>query len=128
MYRAEQEVLSRFQNNYVLTPVDIPWNELFSLTSEFPDAYREYINSHFSLYMFPTRSYKEVKKIFEVLRYEILIDINEVNNFWSSSFYINMQEWDDNSIRIVFEYENLAFWLKIKKDSYNRVKEILDSF
>jgi len=60
--------------------------------------------------MFPSKSYKEVLKIFEVLRFELPIELNKVDNFGSASFYINMKEGhEDDSIRIVFEYENLAF-------------------
>ncbi len=129
LFRAEQRVLDDFRESFILTPVNIPWNSLFWITDEFPDTYREYTNSHFSLYMFPSKSYKEVLKIFEVLRFELPIELNKVDNFGSASFYINMKEGhEDDSIRIVFEYENLAFWLKIKKDSYNSAKEILESF
>jgi hypothetical protein len=52
--------------------------------------------------------------------------INEVNNFWEKSFYINLKEdMKDNYVRIVISKNGVDFWLKIKNDEYNKVKEIL---
>lgn len=129
MFRAEEEVLERFEKWFIIREIKGEKDFLFGLTDEYPDEYREYANAHFSLYMFPTKSYTEIKNIFEILRYDFPYSLNEINNFGSASFYINMDElYEDNYIRIVFEYENLAFWLKIKKDSYNEAKSILETF
>lgn len=123
---SEQKVLDAFKVKFVLRELENIDNPLFALTGEYPDKYREYANAHMSLYMFPTKSYTEVKDIFQVLRYELPISLNEVNNFGQASAYINIEsELSDSFVRIIFEYENMAFWLKIKKDSYNRAKDVL---
>lgn len=100
---------------------------LFDLTTEYPDEYFEYYSNDVVLYFFSTKSYSEVFDIFEVLAYELPYDINEVNNFWQSSFYLNLKEvYTDDFIRLVVQYKNKAFWLKINKDTYNEVKQILE--
>lgn len=121
----EEIFLEKFSQRYVLTQEQSPLS-LFGLTTEYPDEYYDYSNKHLNIYIFSTKNYEEVKDIFEVLTYELPYSINEVNNFWESSFYINLDSWyEDDWIRIVLQYKKRAFWLKIKKDNYNRVKEIL---
>ncbi len=125
--QAEDELLDEFRQSFILSKVEEP-DLLFGITGEYPDEYKEYANKHISLYMFPTKDYREVYNIFKVLSYELPYEINVVDNFWDASFYINMKElFSDNYVRIVFQYQNTAFWLKIKKDNYNRTKEILDN-
>jgi len=81
-----------------------------------------------SLYMFSTKSYSDVKKIFTLLAPDSPFSMNQVDNFWSASLYLNLEDTsDDGEVRILFEYENMAFWLKIKKDRYNIAKNILES-
>lgn len=122
----ELQVLNALSEVFVLRESD-ELETLFGITDEYPDAYRQYSNAHMSLYMFSTKRYSAVKNIFEVLQFELPIEINEVNNIWDASFFINMESgFDDSIVRIVFEYQNYAFWLKIKKDNYNRTKEALD--
>jgi hypothetical protein len=102
------------------------WETLFWITDEYPDDYRQYSNAHMSLYMFSSKRYSSVKNIFEVLSFELPIELNEANNIWEASFFINMPgSFDDGLVRIVFEHQNYAFWLKIKKDNYNRTKDAL---
>lgn len=126
LLEVEQEILNLIKEKFVLSQSDQTIS-LFDITTEYPDPYHEYANKHLSFYIFPTKTYGEVYNIFEVLRYELPYSLNKTNNFGSSSFYINL-EWayDDQKVRIVFEHESRAFWLKIKKDSYNTVKQILD--
>lgn len=106
----------------------IPPNELlFSITSEYPDPYLEWFSESLSLYSFPTKDLRDIYDIFDVLSFELPISLNQVNNFWTQSFFINMDEdWQDDFIRIVFEYENKVFWLKIKKLHYNEVRNALN--
>lgn len=100
---------------------------LFWITDEYPDAFRQYSNAHMSLYMFSSKRYSAVKNIFEILKFDLWIELNEVNNIADASFFINMEDTlDDGLVRIVFEYQNYAFWLKIKKDNYNRTKNALE--
>jgi hypothetical protein len=123
----EQFFLESFEKKYVL---EEKWvhASLFNLTTEYPDDYYEFYNKHLNLYIFPTKSYEEVKSIFQVLTYELPYTLNQTNNFGTSSFYINLDEgYEDDNIRIVLEYKKRAFWLKISKDNYNRAKEILES-
>lgn len=128
LFSSEQKILDMFRTKFVLSEVSSIETPLMELSSEYPDLYREYQNNHLSLYMFPTKSYDEVVNIFEVLRYELPFTLNKVNNFASASLYINLMEnFSDWKIRILFEYENMVFWLKIKKDSYNSAKEILEA-
>ncbi len=105
----------------------VPMSEfLFSITSEYPDPYLEWFSENLSLYSFPTKSFQDVYDIFDVLSFELPISLNRVNNFWSQSFFINMDEdWQDDVVRVVFEYQNKVFWLKIKKLQYNNVRDAL---
>jgi len=102
-------------------------SSLFDITTEYPDFYYDYYSEDLSIYVFPTKTYEEVKKIFEVLRFELPYTLNEVNNFWQASFYINLENvYRDETVRIVLKHKNKAFWLKIKKDSYNAIKTLLE--
>ncbi len=100
---------------------------LFDITREYPDNYFEYYSKDIALYIFATKSYSDVYDIFEVLSEELPYNIKEVNNFGQASFYLNLKEvYTDDFVRLIFQYENRAFWLKIRKDVYNEVKQILD--
>ena len=99
---------------------------LFDITTEYPDEYFEYYNKDLVLYFFSTKNYSEVYDIFDILSDELPYDVNEVNNFWQASFYINLKEvYTDAFVRLVVQYKNKAFWLKINKDRYNEVKTLL---
>lgn len=122
----EQEILEQLKEKFVLWE-SVPTTSLFDITTEYPDKYHEYSNKHVSLYIFSTKSYQQVYNIFDVLTYELPYTLNEANNFGEKSFYINLEGvYADEKVRIVFQYQNKTFWLKIKKDSYNIVKQILD--
>jgi len=111
---------------YNLKKLDINSN-LFDLTDEYPDNYFEYYSKDLTLYLFPTKNYTELYDIFSVLTNELPITINEVNNFWDNSFYINLDnDIQDRFIRVVISYRGVVFWLKIKKNEYNLVKEKLN--
>jgi hypothetical protein len=63
-----------------------------------------------------------------VLEKELPLKVNEINNFWDNSFYINLNEdINDKFIRLVISNKWIAFWLKIKKNEYNQVKEKLNT-
>lgn len=99
---------------------------LFDLTDEYPDPYYEYYSKDLTLYLFTTKSYNDVKDIINIISYDVPYKINEVNNFLDKSFYINLDEKiSDNFVRLVISYKSITFWLKIKKDVYNDVKETL---
>ena len=99
---------------------------LFSVTPEYPDPFLQWYSSDVNFYTFPTKTYRDLFDIFDVLGFELPIYINEVNNFWEKSFFINMENgWEDWFVRIVFEYENEVFWLKIKNLHYNAIRDML---
>lgn len=101
---------------------------LFGLTWEYPDTYYEFEGEDIVVYVFPTKTYSEVLKIFRVLEYEAPFTLNETGSFGEASFFINLDTaFSDDSVRIVLESGKKLFWLKIKKDTYNTIKEILNS-
>ncbi len=126
LWDAEKRILSKFFS-YDLERVEIK-QSLFDLTSEYPDDYFEYLGleGDMILYLFPTREYESIREIFDVISYDMPFTLNEVNNFWEASFFINVdEEFNDDFVRFVVKSTNGVFWLKIKKDLYNDTKEIL---
>jgi len=124
LWKNYKDILYIF-SKYNLSKLEIEWN-LFDLTNEYPDNYYEYYSPNLTLYLFTTKSYEEVKDIMKVISYEVPYTIKEINNFEDKSFYINLKEnINDNNIRVVISRKNIVFWLKIKKNSYNDIKEIL---
>lgn len=121
-----EELLDKF-SSFKLTKAEIH-SSLFDITTEYPDDYIEYISKDFIFYYFPTRNYDTIVDIFEAISFDLPFSINKLNNFFWNSFYINIdEEVSDDFVRIVFDYKSNVFWLKIKKDSYNDVKTILDT-
>jgi len=120
------DILDLF-TNYDLQELELNTN-LFDITSEYPDNYLEYYSKDLTLYFFPTKNYKDVYDIFSVLEYELPFKINELNNYWDNSFFINLnQDINDSFIRIVISNKWVVFWLKIKKNEYNQIKEKLNT-
>jgi len=77
-------------------------SNLFDLTDEYPDNYFEYYSKDLVLYFFPTKTYNELVDIFSVLDDELPFTLNKLNNFWDSSFYINLDEnIKDRFVRLV---------------------------
>lgn len=114
-------------SSYDLKELEIN-TSLFDITTEYPDKYIEYYSKWLTLYFFPTKTYKQVYDIFEVLEYELPYTLNQVNNFWDYSFYINLNDdINDSTVRLVVSYKWITFGLKIKKNEYNLVKEKLNS-
>lgn len=121
-----QVILSGF-SQYNFEEIELTTN-LFDITNEYPDEYYEFYSKDLTLYFFDTKTYEEVKDIFDILSYDVSFDINEVNNFANSSFYINLNEDIlDNYIRIVMNYKWVVVGLKIKSEQYTQVKNILES-
>ncbi len=126
MSEYEKEMLFLFKD-YNFTKL-YSHSALFELTDEYPDEYFEYYSPEVTLIMFSTKSYQEVKVILQTIWGLENFSINEVDNFWEESFYINVdKDFDDGSIRIVFTNKWKVFWLKISKNAYNNVKNILNS-
>ena len=126
LWDAEKRILSKFFS-YDLERVLVK-QSLFDLTSEYPDDYFEYLGLDWDmiLYLFSGREYESIKEIFEVISYDMPYTLNEVNNFWEASFFINVdEEFNDDFVRFIIKSTNGVFWLKIKKDLYNDTKEIL---
>lgn len=120
-----KNVLNAFKEKYVLKNIEVN-SKLFELTDEYPDYYYEYYSNVLTIYFFPSKSYTDVYDIFNYLKDSSPFTLKEVNNFWEKSFYINLkEEINDNYIRLVISKNGITFWLKIKKDEYNNIKEIL---
>ncbi len=98
---------------------------LLDVTTEYPDKYFEYYDLDLTLYIFPTKSYKEVKQVFDLVQDNDIYTVNEVDNFWDESFYINLTI-DDWYVRVVISSDGTVFWLKISKNQYTTVKEKLN--
>ncbi len=125
LWKNYKEVLDIF-SSYSLQQLELNTN-LFDITDEYPDNYLEYYSKNLTLYFFPTKSYNEVYDIFSILSSELPFKINETNSFWDKSFFINLnQDINDSFIRMVVSHNWVAFWLKIKKNEYNIVKDNLN--
>jgi len=123
--KIEKDILNKFKE-FKLKKLELH-PRLFDLTTEYPNEYIEYYSEYLTLYFFWNEPYDKLKDIFNVLTYELPFSINEVNNFWNKSFYINLnKDFNDNQIRIVFLYKNRTFWLKVSKKLYSIVKEKLE--
>lgn len=125
LWQNYQEVIDLF-SYYNLTKLELN-TILFDLTDEYPDSYLEYYWEELVLYLFPTRTYDEILNMFLVLQMELPFNVKEVGNFWEKSFYINLEEdIDDGYIRLVISNKWITFWLKIRKNEYNLIKEKLN--
>lgn len=101
---------------------------LFDLTTEYPDDYFEYLGWDISIYFFVTKSYENVKEIFEAISYTLPFSIKEVTLSEKRAFFLNLeQNFSDDYIRLVVEYKKRVFWLKIKKTMYNEVKNLIQT-
>lgn len=124
LWKQYQNILDKF-SYYNLWKLELPWS-LFDLTQEYPDDYYEYYSKNLTLYFFVTKSYSEVLDVFQVLTYDLPFTINKTDSFWDSSFFINLK-WSEKEwyIRIITSIKGFVFWLKFKKDQYDKIKEIL---
>ncbi len=119
--KIEKEILKKFRE-YSLKKLELH-PRLFDLTSEYPDDYIEYYSEYLTIYFFWNKPYSDIKDIFNVLSYELPFSINEVNNFWDKSFYINLKdEFKDDNIRFVFTYKTRTIGIKVNKKFYDMVK------
>lgn len=126
LWKNYQTIIKLF-SIYDLNKLEMNSN-LFDLTDEYPDNYFEYYSKDLILYLFPTKTYSEIYDIFSVLDDELPFTINEVNNFWDNSFYINLNEnIEDRFVRLIISNKWVVFGLKIKKTEYNLVKDKLNS-
>ena len=126
LWKNYKDILDIF-SNYDLQALELNTN-LFDITDEYPDNYLEYYSKELTLYFFPTKTYKEVYDIFSVLEFEIPFKMNAANSFWEESFFVNLnQDISDNFVRVVISHKWVVFWLKIKKNEYNLIKEKLNT-
>lgn len=101
-------------------------SSLMEVTSEYPDKYFEFYSPDLTLYFFPTKDYNEVKEIFEIESDWDLFIINEVDNFWDESFYINLwEDYRDDFIRIILSKNDSVIWIKVSKNEYDSIKNII---
>lgn len=120
------EILELF-SSYDLKQLELNTN-LFDITSEYPDQYYEFYSPNLTVYFFQSKRFDELFDIFDYLQKQTPYSINSLNNFGKSSFYINLDEQIvDNFIRIIIEHKGVVFWIKVHKDEYQNVKNILDT-
>ena len=129
LWEQYQKILDYF-SDYNLWKLEILTDErLFDVTDEYPDEYYEYYSKNLTLYLFTTKSYNEILDIFEVISTtdSSIFSINESNNFWDKSFFINLKWWTEKNpqIRMIVWTNGLVFWLKFDKDQYSKVKQAL---
>lgn len=121
----EEEVVLNAFKDYKLKRL-LVHPSLFDMTTEFPDDYFEYYSENLTLYIFPTKNYKETVSIFEAFATELPFLLNKTDSIGTNSFFINVKpEFQDDYVRIVFEYKQKVFWLKIKKDEYNTARNVI---
>ncbi len=124
----ESDFIKTFLENFKqfnLTKIE-DVSSLMDVTDEYPDKYFEYYSPELTIYSFPTKNYKEVREIFEIESNWNNFSINEVDNFWEESFYINLWEnYKDNFIRIIFLKNNNVIWIKVSKNEYSSIKNII---
>ena len=124
LWKTYIDILSRLES-YEFEKQDTKFR-LFGLTDEYPREYLEYYNELVTVYMFPGEKYNNMIDIFSVLSWELPITLNEVNNFWEKSFFINLDaDFDDDMVRVIIMEKGVVFWLKIQKTEYNRIKWFL---
>ena len=119
-----QEIYNLF-SEYNLTELQ-QHSALMDVTSEYPDTYFEYYTLDLTLYIFPTKGYSEIIEIFKLVQSDDIYTINELDNFWEESFYINLSWIDDGYVRLIISSNGVVFWLKIAQNQYNNVKKILE--
>lgn len=100
--------------------------KIFSITDEFPGKYLTYNTSNFEIYFFVESSYEELYSFFDIVSYDFPFSLNQTNSFWRRSFFINLDQWDD-FVRLIIENEKKVFGLKIQKNYYNQVKQVLET-
>lgn len=119
-----QAILDKFQK-YSLKQLELNTN-LFDLTNEYPDPYYEYYSKDVTLYFFPGNRYTQIHDVFEYLSKQHPYTINALDNFWTNSFYINLDPViRDNYIRLVVSNKGIVFGLKVHTSRYEEIKNIL---
>lgn len=110
--------------SYVLKNDDSYSDSLFSLTRQYPEQYFEYSSDSFTVYLFWQWKYNQVYSFFQDNAYNLNSSLKEVNNFWQRSSYLNLDE-NDPFVRIIMEENGFTYGLKIHKDMYGVIKNIL---
>lgn len=126
LWKWYQNILNIF-SEYDLTKRDVTAN-LFDVTNEYPDQYFEYYSQKLTLYFFTSKTYNQVYDIFDVLQKELPFTINQSNNFWDNSFYINLEkDINDSIVRMVISIDWIVFWLKVHTSEYENIKQKLEN-
>ncbi len=104
------------------------WDDymMFGFTDEYPNKYLTYNAWKFEIYFFVDDNFDKVYDFFELLSKDLNFEVKKTNNFWNRSFYINTT--DAKFIKVIVKSWDKLFWLNIKKQYYNEVKDILKNF
>lgn len=121
------QILPKFSKyNLEEKPYD-EYYKMFDISDEYPNTYITYANTDLEIYFFPESSFEDFYNIFTLLSNDIMVkdfQLNRMDNFWKKSFFINLSQQDDQ-VRLVVDNGNILFWLKMKKNYYNDIKNIL---
>jgi len=124
MSEYDNMVLNLFKS-FNLVKLEYHW-DLLDVTWEYPDKYFEYYTMDLTLLFFPNKTYNDLKDIFDIESNWYNFMVNEIDNFWDESFYINLwDDYKDDYIRVIFTKNERVFWFKVSKSEYSRIKNIL---
>lgn len=118
----DKEFTSYFSGYLDLSNLKVDDSMLFSITEEYPDNYWLYNWNDLSVYCFWVKSFDSMFDFFDVLSYDKALSLKKIKLYWFKSFFINLDK-SDGFVRIVIEYKNHIYGLKIKKSLYNNLKE-----
>lgn len=99
---------------------------MFWFTDEYAKKYLTYNAWKFEIYFYVEDNFDKVYDFFDVLSKELNFEVKKQDNFWNRSFYVNTT--DAKFVKVVIKSWNKLFWLNIKKQYYNEVKNILKNF
>jgi len=98
-------------------------SSLFWLFYDYIWDFSKYSSKELNLYFFKWSQYNQIKTYLQDKTKDIVdYSINEVNNFWDYSFYLN---WDNDVVMLIIEYPTIVLWAEIQYSEYKKIKEIL---
>lgn len=119
----ERKILDSFDATYSLVETEFPSN-IYGLIFDYEADFWKYSSWKLDLYFFWETPYEDVKNHLIDSSVDTWIIINEVNNFWEKSLYVN---WENHLVRLLIEQNGYTFSVEVLKTEYETVKNILNS-
>lgn len=122
--------LTEFDRNFLLSFSEFDLSEkdspsnLFWFIFDYEKDFWKYSSDKIDLYFMWDVSYNEIKTFLESNPASNWYTINEVNNFWEKSLYINKEPF---IVRLLLEVNSRVYMLEVIKPEYEKVKQILNS-